>query len=142
MAAQKATATALPTASWGDKEVQVIGGVDLMDKAELVGKPFMITAYKVTVNERAENPISYVWLEFELEPNGTRYQFNDASTGVRQQMDAWFVAQDLKPALDEWYDAEILAPRGLRFSEYDTKDSRGKAVRGKTFYLTGLGKRG
>lgn len=133
------TSTTGVTTKWGNQDAEVLAGADLVNKAELEGVPFRMTGFKFTHNDKSG--IGYVYIEFETEPNGDRKQFNDASTGVRQQMEAYCDARQLKPALEEWVDVSIVAPRGLRVSEYDTTDERGKPTRGRTFYLTTSGGR-
>ncbi len=127
------------TAAWGRQEAEVLAGADLVDKAELVGKTFAITGFMFTHNDKAG--IAYAYLEGEFEPGGDRFQFNDASTGVRAQIEAFAAGKGLTPALDEWTDTLIVCPRGLRRSEYDAFDNRGKPVRAKTYYLTTSGTR-
>lgn len=131
--------TAIPqTTAWGTGEAEVMAGVDLKDKAELEGVPFCMTGFKFTVN--AQN-IGYVYVEAEFEPGGARFMFNDASTGVRAQVDAYFAAKEVKVELDKWYDVKIVAPRGLRVSRYEAMDGRGKPVQAKTYYVTTSGTR-
>lgn len=127
---------------WGNQQAEALDAADLVDKAELLGREFAITRYKFTHNPTAN--IGYAYLEAEFEPGGESFQFNDSSTGVRQQIEAYHSAKypAEKWVLETWYPCLIVCPKGVRKSEYDTLDDRGKPARGKTYYLTGLAKRG
>lgn len=137
------TAAAAPereTVQWGTQQAEVLAGADLKDKAELIGTEFAVTGFKFTHN-LAQN-ISYVYVEFEFKPNGERFQFNDSSTGVRQQIETYASERGLMTGeLDVWKDCLIVCPKGLRVSRYDVDTPRGPRE-SKTYYLTGLGKRG
>jgi hypothetical protein len=140
MATTKATpADFVNTYDWGGEQSEVLAGADLVDKAELLGRPFRIRGFKFTHNEKQN--IGYVYVEAEWEPDGERFQFNDASTGIRQQVEAYFDSKGWKVELEKWVDVKIVAPKGLRKSEYDAFDGRGKPVRAKTYYLTTSGAR-
>lgn len=125
----KTTAT-----TWDDAET--LTGLDVEDKPNLIGVPHLITGYKFTYNEARR--ISYVWCEYELTPGGERKVYNDSSaTGVRFKMEELHLKKTGKPfELDTWYDIRLLAPKGLRRSEFDAKDERGRDVKGQAFYLT------
>jgi len=141
MTTTKATAKAdspAKTTAWGTGQAEVLAGVDLKDKAELEGVPFCMTGFKFTVNGQG---IGYVYVEAEFEPDGERFMFNDASTGIRAQVDTYFGNKGVKVELDKWYDVQIVAPRGLRVSRYEALDGRGKTVQAKTYYLTTSGSR-
>jgi hypothetical protein len=121
--------------TWDDAET--LTGLDVEDKPNLVGVPHLITGYKFTYNEGRK--ISYVWCEYELTPGGERKNYNDSSaTGVRFAMEEFHNAKNPgKPfELETWYDTRLLVPKGLRRSEFDTKDERGRDVKGFAFYLT------
>lgn len=132
------------TIAWGTGEAEVLAGVDLKDKAELLDVPFCMTAFKFTTNK---DRIVYVYVEAEFEPDGERFMFNDASTGVRQQIEAYVAARGIELAFDTWFDVKtatspgIVAPRGLRVSRYEALDGRGKPVQAKTYYMTTSGSR-
>lgn len=142
MSTTKATAKintpVVDTIAWGAGEAEVLAGVDLKDKAELIGVPFKMTGFKFTVNK---DGVAYVYVEFEYEPDGERFMFNDSSSGVRAQVDAYVASKELKINLDEWYDVGIVAPRGLRVSRYTVKDGRGRDTESKTYYMTTSGRR-
>jgi len=134
-----ATVTTTETTAWGKDAAEVLAGVDLVQKAEMIGVPFLITGFKFTHNPASN--IGYVYVEFETSPGGERRMFNDSSTGVRQQMEEFAGAKGLKIELEKWYDVRVLCPKGLRVSEYDTKDERGRDTKGRTYYLTTSGGR-
>lgn len=135
--------TTNPTTDWGTESAELLAGADLINKAELLNVPFRMTGFKFTqsVNKKTGQVIGYVWIEFETAPGGDRKCFNDASTGIRAQMEAYCNARELEPDLEQWVDVSIVCPKGLRDSEYDTTDERGRPVRGRTFYLTTAGGR-
>lgn len=129
------------TEMWGEEPAEVLVGADLVNKAEMLDIPFRVTGFKFTHNDKAG--IGYVYVEFETEPGGVRKQFNDASTGVRQQIEAYCDMKGFKPELEQWIDVSIKIPRGLRVSEYDVPggDERGRPAKARTFYLTTSGGR-
>lgn len=141
MATPKNTAAALPEPkfeAWGSGQAEVMAGTDLVDKAALEGTQFCMTGFKFTTNK---DGISFVYVEGEYEPGGERFMFNDASTGIRQQVEAYFAGKSITPELEKWYDVEILAPKGLRVSHYKALNGRGKEVDAKTYYITTSGTR-
>jgi len=134
-----APAKVTETSAWGNETADVLAGVNLVQKAEMEGVPFLITGFKFTHNSNSN--IGYVYVEFETTPGGERRMFNDSSTGVRQQMEEFAGSKGIKIELEKWYDTRVLCPQGLRVSEYDTKDERGRDTKGRTYYLTTSGGR-
>lgn len=135
----KIAAPATPTGEWGGETLETLGGMEAVEKPNLIGVPFVITGYKFTHNPTRN--IGYAWVEFETTPNGERKYFYDSSaTGVRFDIETIHFAKHPELAgelkLEEWYDLRLLVPRGLRESEFDTKDERGAKIRGRAFYLT------
>jgi len=119
--------------AWQDAEV--IEGVDLVDKAELLGKAFLITSVEFTENAQGVN---FVYVSAE-DVDGTRFQFNDSSTGVRQQIAHKLTLTGRDAAIESGgqVDLRLIAPRGLRVSEYAVKDrTTGKMKTARTYYLT------
>jgi hypothetical protein len=144
VANSKTTPTPSTEATWGNDTVETLAGLNLIEKPNLKGVPFLITGYKFTYNESRK--ISYVYVEFETKPGGEREMFNDSSAnGVRLEVEEFHNAKNPgKPfELDRWYDTRILCPGGLRDSEYDVPggDERGRPARGRSFYLTRSGGR-
>lgn len=144
MATKSSTATAEPeikpnmmtSDTWG--EVEALDGADVVDKTELIGTPFLISAFKFNVNDRG---IVTAWVEVENE-DGETFTFTDSSTGVKKQLQDF---RDARPSLeadeDGYYETRLLAPKGLRVSTYTTKDERGRDREARTFYLTTAGRR-
>lgn len=116
-------------------EAEVIGGADLYDKAELVGKEFIITGVTFTVNERN---VEYVYVE-AVTRDGKTVEFNDSSkAGVRGQISNYLSMKEIHidPSSGEKHAVKIHVPRGLRVSTFDVQDARGKTKQAKTYYLT------
>lgn len=126
--------------SWADADQ--IEGLDLVDKDTLVDVPFLITgcAFKVVENKR------YCYVDVEL-VTGDRIMFQDSSsTGIQFQLINYLKSKELDHVIDteEPVNFRLVAPKGLRVSEYDRTDAEalrmvqrgGKPPRGKTFYLT------
>jgi hypothetical protein len=112
--------------------------VDLLDKAELIGVPFLLTGIKWTINDR---DIIIVWVEGEREDHST-FTFTDTSTGVRAQIEAYAAVKGISTdANGDWHDVRLIAPKGLRVSTYTVKDERQKDREARTYYLTTSGKR-
>lgn len=126
------------TAAWG-ADVDFIEGADLVDKAELVGKAFLITGVRFEKNARG---VEYAYIEAEFE-DGEEIDFNDSSTsGVKQQLITYLESrgQTVDYATGEVHEVKIAVPRGLRVSTYEVQDMRGKTKTAKTYYLTGGGR--
>ncbi len=130
------TANVLPT-EWADTEQ--LDGLTLVDKAELEGTPFRITAVWFETNERGVN---YVYVDAEL-ADGTEITFNDSSKGVRAQIVSRLSAlgQDHVVDTNEVVPMLLVIPNGLRKSEFTVRDDKGKEKLARTFYLTTSGKR-
>lgn len=123
---------------WDGTEAVVLDGADILDKSELIGRPFRITGVKSSVNSRQVHT-----LFVEGEPReGDPFTFTDSSsTGVREQIMKYLGTIGKGDVLDEWIDVSIVAPKGLRVSKYMATDNRGKDVPAKTYYLTTSGRR-
>lgn len=132
--------TVLPTA-WATAEM--IDGFDLVDKAELVGMPFLITGCNFQMNK---DEVSFVYVDGER-PDGTTFTFNDSSSGVRKQMVEHLVSKGLDHIVDsgEFAELSLVIPRGLRFSEFEVAGVVDRRTRlpkmSKTYYLTTSGVR-
>lgn len=126
------------TTTWGT-DVEYIQGADLVDKAELVDKPFLITGIRFEENARG---IEYAYVEAEFE-DGEEIDFNDSSTsGVKHQLMTYLESRGITPDLEsgELHEVRVAVPRGLRVSTYEVTDMRGKPKMAKTYYLTGGGR--
>lgn len=125
--------------AWADADA--IEGADLTEKAELVGKPFLISGVWFRTNK--ETGVEYVTMEAEFE-NGETFEFQDASgrSGIKQQITEYLTKVGKFPKSDgEIVDIRLVIPRGLRKSTYTVKDERGRDREATTFYLTTSGRR-
>lgn len=131
------TTTPHTPAAWNDADV--LDGMELVDKATLKGVPFLITGLTFKTNDRRVN---FVYVDGER-ADGTTFSFNDSSSGVRAQLVSYLAERDLSDAVDsgDTVPVRIVAPLGLRVSEYDTEDDNGRPKKGRTYYLTTSGKR-
>jgi hypothetical protein len=114
-----------------------IEGLDIADKAVLVGKPLGITAVRFRTNER-----EVVFAEAEVVTiDGDLCAISDSSTGVRDQLAKYLLDKGHQPSGNtEWIDVMLYVPRGLRVSVYDVEVS-GQVKKAKTYYLTTAGRR-
>lgn len=119
-----------------------IEGFDPVDKEQLVGKPFGITGVRFRTNERNERDIVFAEVE-TINTNGEQAAFQDASTGVRDQLIKYLAEHTVTDYLNEgqWHDLKLFVPRGLRVSQYDWPDpATGKTKPVRTYYLTTAGR--
>lgn len=140
-------ANAVP-ASWGSEEAIVLDGQDLIEKDELKGKPFLITAIRWHVGTEGPNgEPGVLYAQFEATfsedvENGDRFMFQDAGKGIRKQVTDYFAAVGVSPDLvEEWHDCRIVCPRGIRISDHTQEDERGRKVPVRSYYLTTSGRR-
>jgi hypothetical protein len=130
-----ADATVNP-ADWG-KDVEVLDGIDLLDKAELIGKPFLITEVRFQTSTRGYDMV-YVNAQFK---DGTVFQFVDSSSGVKTQIENFLELKEIMPkGNDEIVPIKLLILKGLRVSEFVATDERGREKKARTYYLTTSGK--
>jgi hypothetical protein len=124
-------------AAWNDAEI--LDGMEIVDKATLKGVPFLVTGLTFRTNDKRVN---FVYVDGER-ADGSTFTFNDSSSGVRAQLVSYLAERGLSDAVDsgETVPVRIVAPLGVRVSEYDTEDDNGRPKRGKTYYLTTSGKR-
>jgi hypothetical protein len=118
------------TPSFADllKSATKLSGHDLLDKAELVGVPFIITEVMFKVNEKSQS-VAYV-----TGVNGENkfFEFNDFSgTGVRQQLIEYVhetTGQPVSMESGEIHSLALYAPNGLRRSDFEVDTRPNKAV--------------
>lgn len=124
--------------TWAGNDAEFVGGADLRDKTELVGLPFRITGIFFTRNEKG---IEYANVEAE-DKDGEEFEFIDSSTtGIKHQLSTFLGLKGITPKYDgEVYEVNIVAPKGLRVSEYEVQDMRGNTKMAKTYYLTSGGR--
>lgn len=121
---------------WGS-DVEILDGLDLLDKAELLDRPFMIESVWF---ESGQRNVEYVYVQGQFE-NGDGFTFNDSSSGVYKQLESYLNSKESKPEIGQVVPVRLVIPRGLRVSEYMVQDDRGREKKSKTYYLTTSGKR-
>lgn len=126
-------------ASWGD--VPLLAGLSLIEKDELVGRPFLVRAVE---NSLAAEGYPRVRVEIEF-IDGTAVMFQDSSgtSGVRPEIEELLTKRGKgeEALMDEWIQIKFICPDGLRVSPYEKPDNRGVMRKGRTFYLTRSGQR-
>lgn len=124
-------------ASWGDADV--LAGLSLIDKDELVGRPFLVRAVEQSF---AAAGYPQCRVEFEL-TDGTAGMFQDSSAtqGVRAEIEEILSKLGKADLVDEWIPVKFICPDGLRKSSYEKEDNRGVMRPGRNYYLTRSGKR-
>jgi hypothetical protein len=116
----------------------VIEGFDPVEKDQLIDQPFGITGVRFRQNDQ-----KIVFAEVEtVSADGNQAAFQDASTGVRDQLIKLLTERGVKDwANGEWHDIKLYVPRGLRVSKYEWVDKTdGKRKQAQTFYLTTAGR--
>lgn len=121
---------------WGS-DVEILDGLNLLDKADLIDKPFLIESVWFETGQRS---VEYVYVQGEFE-DGTAFTFNDSSSGVFKQIESYLAQKNRKPEIGQVVPMRLLIPNGLRVSEFEVTDERGRLKRAKTYYLTTSGKR-
>lgn len=119
-------------------EADQIEGADFLDKADLVNVPFRATGLRFYSNDRG---VAYVEVDGER-VDGTTFTFNDSSSGVRTQLVSYVTGKNMAEIVNSgvFTPISLVAPNGLRVSEYDVVDA-GRTKKAKTYYLTTSGKR-
>lgn len=131
--------------AWGEEPVEQLAGLDIVDKEELVGVPFLVTQVSFRSNTRE---VSFCTID-AIDKDGNAFSFQDtSSTGVRAQIVRWLEDHDAEGvvASGEFYSLRLAFPLGLRVSRFlaDVKDERTGKIKqqpAKVFYLTMTGKR-
>lgn len=102
---------------------------DLVDKATLVGKPFLIYEFTLREGDFGRKYASVYAVIEGATPDAPlqRVVFNDGSTGIARQLEA-MAAQGIMGG--------IRCTKGLRVSEYTYEDRDGTTKPAKTYYLS------
>lgn len=117
-------------------EAAVLDGLEIADKAELIGSPLIITSVWFKTNVR---DVEYVYVAAVTE-TGDEITFNDSSSGVKAQLSEYLTALGKTITQGEIFDGlALLIPKGLRVSVFDVQVA-GKTKQAKTYYLTTSGK--
>lgn len=124
-----------PVTPWGSAET--LDGLEIRDKAELLGRIFLIEKIWFETGSRG---VEYVYVQAQFE-NGEQFTFNDSSSGVRAQIEAYLKSKDRNPEEGQVVPMNLVIPRGLRYSEYEVTDDRNRRKMAKTYYLTTSGKK-
>jgi hypothetical protein len=133
---KKTVDTTLPTA-WAGADVDEFNGHELTDKADLIGTPFLIIGVQFEHSERGYD-IAYV---YALDESGTEFEFSDTSTtGVKVQIEDYLTAKGIEIGLDTFIPMRAVVRKGLRVSEFETIDGKGRAKSAKVYYLTTAGR--
>jgi hypothetical protein len=103
---------------------------ELVDKADLVGVPFLVKNWRVNEGERG----LFVSVEIVTEDD-RNLVFNDGSTGVYRQLEGNPDTGEAGLATRLGRRGGIMCRQGLRKSEYDAVDAKGKPVHATTYYL-------
>jgi hypothetical protein len=126
-------------AAWGTEGIAEFNSHNLTPKEDLLGVPFLIIGAEI---ERADGRDYDVAFVYALDIHGTEFEFNDASSGVREQVRNILIAQGLSPTPNEGYQkltTRIVIRHGLRNSDFKVIDKEsGKKVEATTWYLTGV----
>lgn len=124
-------------AAWADAEE--LDGFDLVDKANLVDVPFMITNVRFAVGG---GDVHYAYID-AIYANGDAFSFHDSSsTGVRGMLLRHCMERGHLDAIDTASDIpmKLKFVNGLRVSKYLREDEKGKMRPAQTYYLTLSGK--
>ena len=107
------------------------------DKAELLGVPFIIREAWVVINASV---VEFLYMSVETENDGFKTIADSSTTGVRKQVldlltKVLELAQPFSIENGKVSDLKLFAANGLRVSEYDVIDRRGKSKKAKTYYI-------
>jgi hypothetical protein len=126
-------------AAWGTENIEVFNSHNLTPKEDLLGVPFLIIGAELERTDGKDYDVVFV---YALDIHGTEFEFNDASTGVREQVRKILINQGLSPTPNEGYQKlvkRIVIHHGLRNSDFKVTDKQsGKKVEASTWYLTGV----
>jgi hypothetical protein len=127
-----------------DADQEIGEGWQVLDKADLVGVPFVITNYRFSDSKKIRSAdgtgkqfvILYVLTRefFETEGKSGKWVVTDGSTGLMTQLGEWVTKKGID--LDAEKVPALSCPRGLIVSVYDYTDpSTGVVTEAKTYYL-------
>lgn len=109
------------------------GFVLLEDKDSLVKVPFLITEFQFNPGEFGGDYIALRVIRFD---NNERYVIIDGSTGIKEQVARYIAhATGGQYKVGQTYVQPILCKSGLRRSDYDYTDEKGKVTPASTFYI-------
>lgn len=121
-----------PAGLWADADV--IAGNEPVDKATLIGKPFLITRIDYGTSSRSQYGMVTV---NAVDKAGKEFYFTDASTGVRDQLTKYLT--EVKSVDVDWtagsYDVKLACHGGLRVSTYEVETRPDTYRDAKTYYI-------
>lgn len=125
--------------AWGSENLVEFNSHNLTPKEDLKGVPFLIIGAEIERTDGRDYDVMFV---YALDIHGTEFEFNDASSGVREQMREILIAQELSPTPNQGYQKlknRVIIRHGLRDSDFKVNDKdTGKKVSVTTWYLTGV----
>lgn len=132
MTTTKITKPAPAAGLWADADV--IAGNEPVDKATLIGKPFLIT--RIDYGTSAQSSYGMVTVN-AADKAGKEFYFTDSSTGVRNQLAKYLT--EVKGVEVDWtagsYDVKVACHGGLRVSAYETEARPGVYRDARTYYI-------
>jgi hypothetical protein len=118
-------------AEWADAEV--LAGLALVEKEELVDRLFLVRAVQQTFSSQ-EYAMVRVEIEF-TDGTGAMFQDSSAKSGVRSEVEEILKKAGKADVLDEWVPVRFICPQGLRISRYEKEDQRGQMRPARSFYF-------
>jgi hypothetical protein len=110
------------TAVFGDLEELQGDPWEMVDKDRLVATPFVIADFYFSEGDYGTFSIIKV-----LDESNKKMVFIDGSTGVNAQLQEYAAKHERRGGL--------VVKRGLRVSEYEYEDEKGRSIPAKTYYL-------
>lgn len=135
--AKKTTETVTNTFEMFGEEVEVLTGLNIVDKATLVDKPFIITGVRVMETKPNDDGEIFEYVQVEAKISKTeKVTFQDSSTGVKAALITLLKDRfNWNGEMNEWYDFKFGCPQGLRVSPFK-KNVKGHMVDSQTYHLT------
>ena len=112
-------------------DATVIEVQQVNDKAELLAIPFIIREAWLHMNASG---VEFLYLTCETENDGFKVVSDSSTTGVKTQVLA-LLPNDFTVESEKLTGLSLFAPKGLRKSSYEVRDSRGKAKSATTYYV-------
>jgi hypothetical protein len=114
-------------------DAQIIEVQAQNDKAELLAVPFIIREAWLHMNASG---VEFLYLTVETENDGFKTIADSSTTGVKAQvLGLNGFPTDFTVESEKLTGLKFFAPRGLRVSEYQVTDNRGKSKKAKTYYV-------
>jgi hypothetical protein len=104
-----------------------------VDKAKLVNVPLAIALWTISEPGKGDFDGQYIVVR-GMTQTGERFRFADGSTGIFRQLRK-LTGERIRDG-HPTPNAGLFAPRGLRVSEYEYTDDKGKKSKAQTFYIS------